>query len=77
MGLPGGSEVKNSLFKAGDGGSVHGLGKSPRRVNGNPLQYSCLRNPVNRGNWQCTDHEVAKRVEHSLALNSNNYHFIV
>jgi len=47
----GGSEVKNPSANADDKGSIHGLGRSPQVGNGNPLQYSCLRNPMDRGAW--------------------------
>ena len=46
---PGGSEVKVSACNAGDLGSIPGLGSSPGEGNGNPLQYSCLENPMDRG----------------------------
>ena len=49
LGCPGGSEVKASACNAGDLGSVPGLGRSPGEGNGNPLQYSCLGNPVDSG----------------------------
>ena len=49
MGFPGGSEVKASACNAGDLGSIPGLGRSPGEGNGNPLQYSCLENPMDRG----------------------------
>ena len=39
---------------AGDSGSIPGLGRSPREGNGNPLQYSCLENPTDRGAWRAT-----------------------
>ena len=45
-GFPGGSEVKASAYNAGDLGSIPGLGRSPGEGNGNPLQYSCLENPM-------------------------------
>ena len=45
-GFPGGSEVKASASSAGDPGSIPGLGRSPGEGNGNPLQYSCLENPM-------------------------------
>ena len=45
---------------AGDTSSIPGLGKSPGEGNGNPLQYSCLENPMDRGAWQGTVHKVAK-----------------
>ena len=47
----GGSEVKASAWNAGDPGSVPGLGRSPGEGNGNPLQYSCLENPMEGGAW--------------------------
>ena len=58
--FPGGSEVKASACNAGDLGSIPGLGRSPGEGNGNPLQYSCLENPMDRGVWWATVHEVAK-----------------
>ena len=54
MGLPGGSDSKESLCNAGDLSPILGLGKSPGEENGNPLQYSCLRNPMDRGAWWAT-----------------------
>ena len=56
----GGSEVKASAWNAGDQGSIPGLGRSPGEGNGNPLQYSCLENPMEGGAWQATVHGVAK-----------------
>ena len=46
--------------EVGDTGSIPGLGRSPREGNGNPLQYSCLGNPMNRGAWWAIVHGVAK-----------------
>ena len=63
--FPGGSAVKNLPTNAGDVGSVSGWGRSPGEGNGNPLQHSCLRNPMNRGAWRATVHGVA-RVRHNL-----------
>ena len=60
MGLPGGSVVKNLPASAGDVGSIPGLGRSPGEGNSNPLQYSCLGNPTDRGAWQATVHGVAE-----------------
>ena len=57
---PGGSDGKESACYAGDLGSIPGLGKFPGEGNGNPLQHSCLENPMGRGVWQATVHEVAK-----------------
>ena len=50
-GFPGGSAVKNLPASAGDVGSIPGSGRSPGEGNGNPLQYPCLRNPLDRGAW--------------------------
>ena len=58
--VPGGSEVKAPASNAGDLGSIPGLGRSPGEGNGNPLQYSCLENPMDRGAWQATVHWVTK-----------------
>ena len=58
--FPGGSVVKNLPVKVGDPGSVLGLGWSPRGGHGNPLQYSCLENPTDRGAWQATVHGFTK-----------------
>ena len=52
--FPDGSEVKNLIAKVqdvGDAGSISGLGRYPGEGNGNPLQYSCLENPMDRGAW--------------------------
>ena len=50
-GFPGGSDGKASAYNAGDLGSIPGLGRSPGEGNGNPLQYPCLENPMDRGAW--------------------------
>ena len=60
MGFPDGSEVKPSACNSGDMGSIPGLGRSPGEGNGNPLQYSCLENPMDGGAWWATVHGVAK-----------------
>ena len=60
MGFPGGSEVEVSASNAGDPGSIPGSGRSPGEGNNNPLQYSCLENPIDRGAWWATVHGVAK-----------------
>ena len=60
MGFPGGSVVMNPPAKARDVGLIPGLGRSPGVGNGNPFQYSCLENPMDRGAWQATVHRVAK-----------------
>jgi len=58
--LPGGSDGKESACSLGDPGSIPGLGRSPAEGNGNPLQYSCLENSMDKGVWQATVHGVAK-----------------
>ena len=63
-GFPGGSEGKASACKVGDLGSIPGLGRSPGEGNGNPLQYSCLENPLDRGAWRATVQRVPKRHTH-------------
>ena len=60
MGFPGGSDSKESTCNAGDLGLIPGLGRSHAGGLGNPLQYSCLENPMGIGAWQATVHEVAK-----------------
>ena len=52
--------VKNPPANAGDEGSIPGSGRSPGGGNGNPLQYSCVGNPIDRGAWRATAHRVAK-----------------
>ena len=59
LSFPGGSEVKASASNAGDPGRP-GLGRTPGEGNGNPLQYSCLENPTDRGAWWTILHRIAK-----------------
>ena len=59
-GFLGGSDSKVSILNAGDLGSIPGSGRSPGEGHGNPLQYSCLENPMDRGAWWATIHGVAK-----------------
>ena len=59
-GFPSGSDVKASACKVGDPGLIPGSGRSSGVGNGNPLQYSCLGNPMDRGAWWPTVHGVAK-----------------
>ena len=51
VGLPGGSDGKASACNSGDLGSIPGSGRSPGEGNGNPLQYFCLENSMDRGTW--------------------------
>ena len=85
MGFPGGSEVEASACIAGDLGSIPGLGRYPGEENGNPLQYSLLGNPMDRGDWwesqksqtQLSDfssflYQVAKVLEFSFSISPIN-----
>ena len=62
----GASHVAQSACNAGDLGLIPGSGRSPGEGNGNPLQYSCLESPVDRGAWRAIVHGVT-RVGHDLA----------
>ena len=58
--------LKNSVVKEGDigdAGSIPGSGRSPGEGNGNPLQYSCLENPVHSGAWQATVYGIARELD--------------
>ena len=63
-GFPGGAEVKASACNVGDLGSIPGSGRSPGEENGNPLQYSCLENPMDGGVWWAIVHG-SQRVGHN------------
>ena len=58
--FPSGSDGTVSVYNQGDPGSIPGLGRSPGEGNGNPLQYSCLENPMDGGAWWATVHGVTK-----------------
>ena len=58
--FPGGSDGKVSAYSAGHPGLISGSGRSPEEGNGNPLQYSCLENPMDRETWYTAVHGVAK-----------------
>ena len=60
MGFPNRSVSKESACSAGDLGLIPESGRAPGEGNGNPLQYFCLENPMDRGAWQVTIHEVTK-----------------
>ena len=60
MGFSDSSDGKESAYNAGDLGLIPGSGRSPSEGNGNPLQYSCLENPVERGAWWATVYRVTK-----------------
>ena len=59
-GFPCGSDHRESSCNAGDLGLIPGSGRYPGEGNGNPLQYSCLENPMDRGAWQATVHRVTE-----------------
>ena len=59
-GFPGGSVGKESACNAEEPGSIPGLGRSPGEGNGNPFQYSCLENSMDRGAWQAIVHGVTE-----------------
>ena len=73
-GFPGGSEVKASACNAEDLGLIPESERSPGEGNGNPLQYSCLENPMDGGAWWATVHWVAK--SQILLSNLTNFNFI-
>jgi len=56
-------KVKNPPANAGDVGAIPGLGRVPGEGNGNPLQYSCLQNPMDGGAWQATVHRPKKELD--------------
>ena len=64
LGFPGGSDGKESTCNAADLGSIPGLGRSPKGGHGNPLQYACLENPMDRGAWWAIQFMGSKRVGH-------------
>ena len=60
MDFSGGSDSKASAYNVEDPGSIPGLGRCPGEGNGNPLQYSCLENPIGRGAWSAIVHGVSE-----------------
>ena len=79
LGFPGGSGGKESACNVGDMGLIPGLGKSPGEGHGNPPQYSCLENPMDREAWWTTVHRVAKSwtrlndyAKHSTEMNTTS-----
>ena len=62
-GFSGGSVVNHPPANAGEASSIPGLGRSPGEGNGNPLQFSCLDNPMDRQAWQATVHGVARELD--------------
>ena len=78
QGFPGVSAGRNLPANAGDAGSIPGLGRSPGEGNGNPLQYSSLENPMDRGDWQAMVHRVKKRQTQlrGFSTHTQKYQFI-
>ena len=70
MGFPCGTSGKNLPAKMKDAGSIPGLGRSPGEGNGNPLQCSCLENPMDRGTWRAIVHRVTKSWTQLKQLNT-------
>ena len=73
MGFPGSLDGKESTYNAEDLGSIPALGRSPGGGHGNPLQYSCLENPMNRGAWWTTVHGVAKSRDMTERLSTGQH----
>ena len=74
--FPGGAVVKKlpaNTGDAGDTGSIPGSGRSPGGGNGNPLQYSCLENSMDRGAWWATVHEVIKESDTTEQLSTSEW----
>ena len=71
MAFPSGSVVKNLSANAEDTGLIPGSGRSPEARNGNPLQYSCLENPVDKEAWGATVNGVTKESDVTEQVNSN------
>ena len=74
LGLPKDSVSEESACKEGDPALIPGLGRSPGEGNGNPLQCSCLRNPMGRGAWQATVHGVTKELDTTWPLHHHHHH---
>ena len=72
MGFPGGLDGKESAYNEKDLGQIPGSGRSPGEGNGNPFQYCCLGNRMDRGAWQATVHGVTKRQTQS---SDKHFHF--
>ena len=68
-------EFASNAGDAGDAGLILGSGRSPEEGNGNPLQYFCLENPMDRGAWRAIAHRVAK--SQTLCLTQLNTHVLI
>ena len=63
LGFSGGLVVKNPPANAGDSSSIPGLGRNPGERNSNPIQYSCLENPMDRGAWWAIVHGITRELD--------------
>ena len=75
-GFLGGSDCKESSCSVGDLGLIPALGRSPREGNGNPLQYPCLENSMDRGAWRGLQSMGSQRIGHDLATSFFYFHFL-
>ena len=75
MGFPGGSDGRESACNSGDPDLIPGLGRSSGKGNGNPLQYSCLENSMDREAWWATVQEGLQRVRHDGVTNTRTFLF--
>ena len=75
MGFPAGSLVRNLPTNAGDTGSIPGPGRCPAERDGSPLQDSCLRNPLDRGDWLATVYGGCTIVRHNVATKQQQNYF--
>ena len=66
QGFPGSSVIKNLPANTGDVGLISRSGRSLGEGNGNPLQYSCLENPIDRGDWWAIIHWIAKESQNLM-----------
>ena len=76
FGPPGGSDGKESVYNEGDLGSIPELGRTPGEGNGNPLQYPCLENPMDRGAWWATA-RGSQRVRHGSVQQQHSVYNMV
>ena len=77
MDFPGSSDSKESACNVGNLGSIPGLERSPGGGNGNPFQYSCLENPMDRGAWWATVHGAQKVRNDGATLNQLNFYLYI
>ena len=75
LGHPRRLNVKNPLANAGGMSSISGSSRSTEEGHGNPLQYSCLENPMDRGAWRATVHRVTKELGMTEQLNNKNVRY--